>query len=320
MIRKTLRVCQLTVVFSLSFALSFGQKNDSLLHKLDSLTVKAQEVGQKNNITDTAYTIKITPKNYVELLMSDLKQEFTKPFHMSRKNWVQFGVYAAGLTALTFADEPIQVFANKLRLRNPGVAHVSNFISKFGGPYEGYALIGFEAYGLIFKSQKVKTTVLLATQSYLTAGALESVIKYLSGRTRPSFYGETSEAEPKFLGPFSKTARDVNGNRVYSSFPSGHATVSFAVATVFAKEYNKAKIVPILAYTTSTLIALSRLTENKHWFTDIVLGSTIGYLAGSNVVNNYHRFAQIKKKSGHVSINLQYNYDHMEPGLVYKFK
>jgi membrane-associated phospholipid phosphatase len=320
MIRKTLRTCQLTVLFSLSVVLSFGQKKDSLLHKLDSLTVKAQQVGQKNNITDSSYTIKITPKYYVQLLMSDLKQEFTKPFHMSRKNWLQFGAYAAGLTALTFADEPIQVFANKLRLRNPGLARVSSFITNFGGPYEGYTLLGFEAYGLIFKSQKVKTTVLLGTQAYLTAGALESVIKYLSGRTRPSFYGETSEAEPRFLGPFSKTARDLNGNRVYSSFPSGHATVSFAVATVFAKEYHKAKIVPILAYSASTLIALSRLTENKHWFTDIVLGSTIGYLAGSNVVNNYHRFAQVKKKSSHLSFNLQYNYNHFEPGLVYNIK
>ena len=41
---------------------------------------------------------------------------------------------------------------------------------------------------IIFKNEKMKTTTLLATQAYITAGAVESVTKFLTGRTRPSYY------------------------------------------------------------------------------------------------------------------------------------
>ncbi len=98
----------------------------------------------------------------------------------------------------------------------PGLRHMSKYITNFGGIYETYTLAAFGAYGFTFNNEKIKTTTLLATQAYLTGGALETVLKFLSGGIRTSFYSAGVEAEPKFLGPFSKTA--------HSSFPSGHTT------------------------------------------------------------------------------------------------
>jgi membrane-associated phospholipid phosphatase len=184
-------------------------------------------------------------------------------------------------------------------------------------------LAGLGAYGLIFKNQKLVTTTLLATQSYITAGALAVVLKFVSGRTRPSYYDPSVEAEPKFVGPFSKTSRDANGKWVNSSFPSGHTTVAFAAATVFASEYKDHPIVPIIAYSAATLIGLSRITENKHWTTDVFVGAVLGFLSGKQVVNNYHRFAKIKAPGlpkNSVSFNLNYSYGHWEPGMIYKFR
>ena len=189
--------------------------------------------------------------------------------------------------------------------------------------YEGYTLAALGAYGLIFKNEKLKTTTLLATQAYITGGAVGSVLKFVSGRTRPSYYDAGMEAEPKFLGPFSRTSRDASGKKVYSSFPSGHTTVAFAAATVFASEYKNKPIVPIIAYTAASLIGVSRITENKHWATDVFVGAAIGFLTGKQVVNNYHRYAKLKsaeKLKNAVSFHLNYSYGHWEPGLVYKFK
>ncbi len=131
----------------------------------------------------------------------------------------------------------------------------------------------------------------------------------------------TVEAEPKFHGPLS-SGKDINGNRVNSSFPSGHTTVAFAAATVFAMEYRDRPLVPLISYSAATLIGLSRITENKHWITDVFAGAALGFFTGKLVVNNYHRYAKLKapsQKKNSISFNLEYHYGRLMPGLVYKF-
>jgi membrane-associated phospholipid phosphatase len=77
-------------------------------------------------------------------------------------------------------------------------------------------------------------------------------------------------------------------------FLRGHTTLAFAAATVYAMEYRNKPLIPVLAYTAASLIGLSRITENKHWATDVVAGAALGYLSGRQVVNNYHRYAKLK--------------------------
>ena len=313
-------------VVLLSLPIAGFSQNDSLGNKLDSLTRQKENVnGQVNNINPGAYneTTKLTVNSYFILLGSSLKQEFTKPFHMTKKDWGNLGKFTAVTVALSFTDEPVQKAALKLRNRNTGLNDVSKYVTNFGGLYEGYTLAGLGAYSLIFKNEKLKTTTLLATQAYVTGAAVGTVVKFLSGRTRPSYYESEVEAEPKFYGPFSKTAKDANGRKVYSSFPSGHTTVAFAAATVFASEYRNKPIVPIIAYSVASLIGVSRITENKHWTTDVFVGAALGFLTGKQVVNNYHRFAKLKsteRKKNEISFNLNYNYGHWEPGFIYKIK
>ena len=320
-----LRVRLLFLLFLSAPAAAFSQRTDTLINKLDSLSKKTDSAGgQVNNITSNAYNenTRITFNTYFILLGSDLKQSFTKPFHMSKKDWGNFGKFTLATVALSFADEPIQRGALKLRNKNTGLNNVSKYITNFGGNYEGYTLALFGAYGFIFKNEKMKTTTLLATQAYLTGGAIESVSKYLSGRTRPSYYPAGTEPEPRFLGPFSKTAVTSSGKKLYSSFPSGHTTVAFAAATVFALEYKDKPIVPIIAYSAATMIGLSRITENKHWATDVFVGAALGFLTGKEVVNNYHRYSKLKapqQKKNTISFNLQYTYGHLTPGIIYKF-
>jgi membrane-associated phospholipid phosphatase len=313
------------VLFLSSPIAGFSQQKDTLINKLDSLDIKTDSAGkQVNSISPKAYneSTKLTFHSYFTLLGSDLKQEFTKPFHMTGKDWGRLGKFAVVAGALAFADEPIQKGAVKLTNNHPGLKNVSKYVTRFGGTYEAYTLAAFGAYGIIFKSQKIKTTTLLATQAYITGSVLERVLKFISGRTRPSYYSANVEAEPAFLGPFLKI-KDSNGNKVYGSFPSGHTTVAFAAATVFALEYKDHVLVPIIAYSAASLIGLSRITENKHWSTDVLAGAALGFLAGKQVVNNYHRYAKLKapdQNKNTVSFNLQYYSGHVVPGMIYKFR
>ncbi|MDQ2719564.1 MAG: phosphatase PAP2 family protein [Bacteroidota bacterium] len=313
------------LVFMLSLPVAGFSQKDSLVNKLDSLSREKNSTGKQiNNINPKAYTenTQLTFNTYFILLGSDLKQEFTKPFHMTKKDWGNFGKFAVATVGLSFADKPIQQAALRLRQRNTPINNISKYVTNFGGVYEVITLAGFGAYGVLFKSDKMKTTTLLATQAYITGAALETVLKFLSGRTRPSYYDPGVEAKPRFLGPFPKKVKGISSSNLTSSFPSGHTTVAFAAATVFASEYKNTVYIPVIAYSAATLIGISRITENKHWSTDVLVGAAVGFLAGKNVVNNYHRYAKIKSgnhQKNSVSFNLNYSYGHWEPGLVYKF-
>lgn len=309
------------------FHSGFAQQPDTLIKKLDSLSKKTDSAGKQiNNTNPSAYNevTQLTFPSYFILLGSDLKQAFTKPFHMTRKDWITTGKFALVAGGIALLDKPIQRNALKLRNENPSLQKISKRVTNFGGTYEAYTLGALGAYGFIFKNEKMKTTTLLASQAYITGAAIESVLKFVSGRQRPYFTDSTKvQASPKFYGPLYKTPKDPNGKRTNSSFPSGHTTVAFAAATVYAMEYRNKPLVPILAYSAATLIGLSRITENKHWATDVLTGAAIGYLTGRLVVNNYHRYAKLKapgQKKNSVTFNLQYNSGVLQPGLIYTFR
>src|SRR5436190_16072424 len=112
---KKLRLV-ITVVLFIPIA-GWAQKTDTLIHRLDSLNRKTDSAGkQVNNINPASYneTTKITFKNYFVLLASDIKQEFTKPLHMTGKDWWNLGKFAATFTAVAFVDETVQKYSVKL--------------------------------------------------------------------------------------------------------------------------------------------------------------------------------------------------------------
>ena len=65
------------------------------------------------------------------------------------------------------------------------------------------------------------------------------------------------------------------------SFPSGHTSNAFAVATVWSKQYGAKAAVP--GYFLAGLVGVSRLATHRHHLSDVVAGATLGYLSGSSV-------------------------------------
>ncbi len=80
------------------------------------------------------------------------------------------------------------------------------------------------------------------------------------------------------------------------SFPSGHASAGFAVAT--ALFYMKEKKLTICAYILAILISFSRLYLYVHFPTDVLGGMILGAACGelANIV--YHRFVKVRTVSG----------------------
>jgi hypothetical protein len=87
--------------------------------------------------------------------------------------------------------------------------------------------------------------------------AYTSALKYAVGRERPN-------------GSDNK------------SFPSGHTSNAFTLATVAQKHYGWKVGVP--AYLLAATMGASRIKQDKHWFSDVVAGATLGYIGGRTVV------------------------------------
>src|SRR6185436_7331888 len=72
------------------------------------------------------------------------------------------------------------------------------------------------------------------------------------------------------------------------SFPSGHSSDTFAFATALERHLGWRYAVP--AYTLASYVAISRLPANRHWFSDVVFGSTVGIIAGRTVTRHGRQF------------------------------
>ena len=109
-----------------------------------------------------------------------------------------------------------------------------------------------------FGNEKEKETGKLGFTSLALAGPVVGGLKYAVGRERP----------------YEKTSRS------NSSFPSGHSAAAFAVSSVIASEYPRLKIP---AYVLAGAVAFSRVYLGKHYPSDAIVGSAIGYGIGKLV-------------------------------------
>ncbi|HIG17873.1 MAG TPA: phosphatase PAP2 family protein [Candidatus Handelsmanbacteria bacterium] len=65
------------------------------------------------------------------------------------------------------------------------------------------------------------------------------------------------------------------------SFPSGHSANAFAIATILARRSGSGLRVPIYAF--AATVPVSRIHEERHFLSDVVVGATLGTIAGWSV-------------------------------------
>ena len=97
------------------------------------------------------------------------------------------------------------------------------------------------------------------------AGLSANILKHAIGRPRPKFmHAGNLEFFPA-------------GGSGWDSFPSGHAAAAFAVATVLASKFPRARW-PILG--AAVAIAVSRILRGSHYLTDVAGGAALGCVMG----------------------------------------
>jgi membrane-associated phospholipid phosphatase len=77
------------------------------------------------------------------------------------------------------------------------------------------------------------------------------------------------------------SARRTRPDGTQFSLPSGHASTTFATATVLQRHLGWKAGVP--AYALATYVAASRVQKQRHYLSDVALGATLGIVAGRSV-------------------------------------
>lgn len=194
---------------------------------------------------------------------------WTSPLHLSGNDarWLApLGV----TTALMIATDRRSAGAvnnGEMRLK------VSHNISRIGAAYTtGGISAAFYLAGRFRNNARARETGLLSAQAWIDGGIVSLAFKELTQRSRP--------LNDNGRGRFFTSGR---------SFPSGHSTSAWSLATIIDYEYGKRRpVVRVAAYGLATVISISRFTGRSHFLSDTLVGSALGYGIGRYVYYKYH--------------------------------
>jgi len=216
---------------------------------------------------------------------TDTTKISAEPLFTKRDAWIALG-FAAGTVALYPAD---QYFARKLQTpHNQENQFLQNAATDFrfmGTPGSIYIGLGMYLVGRVGRIDRMADLGLHGTEALFLASGTVYVLKGLVGRSRP----EVDVNNPRSF----VFARGFRNTDEYRSFPSGHAAMGFAAAAAVTSETSKwwpkaTWVIAPVMYGGATMIAASRMYNNKHWASDVVMGAAIGTFSGLKVVRYSH--------------------------------
>lgn len=208
---------------------------------------------------------------------------------VSSQDLVRLGI-ASGVAGLAYlVDDDLR---ETLRSANPE-GGMRRSLADFGDVYGKSGVVGLGAglwiAGMATRNQGMATVGFRSLEAIGISGSVAVVVKGIAGRARPV---ESPDDHTNFGFGRGFSLTPVSENK-YGSLPSGHAAVSFAFAASVTDEVSHrypeyAALVGVTTYGAAALTAWSRVSDDQHWVSDVVLGAGIGVVSGL-AVTRWHR-------------------------------
>ncbi len=173
-------------------------------------------------------------------------------------------IAAASGLLIAKADQPA---AN--RIQSQSLQHTARIWSNVGLGLEIGGAAATWGTGCIERQSSLSDNGLTALSAIGAASLLDLTLKLSFDREFPY--------KPGSRGAFWGGGR---------SFPSGHAATSFAFASAIAHRYPHKRWLKWGAYGLASGVALSRYPAKRHYLSDILVGSTLGYVTGTYVAEH----------------------------------
>jgi hypothetical protein len=195
------------------------------------------------------------PHTGIRALFRNLGGDFK---HLPAKDNLYMALLGGGLAAAVHpADDSFNVH---LRSHYTLVNNVYKPAKYFGDtPAQLGLSLGTYAYGRLFDAPKASHLGMDLLRAQILTEALVEPLKFATRRERPD-----------------------RSNHL--SFPSGHAAITFAGATVLERHLGWRR--SLLGYAIASYVASSRLHDNRHFLSDVVFGAAVGTLAGRTVTQH----------------------------------
>lgn len=216
----------------------------------------------------SASTPAATARSLPHLVLVDLRDVLGAPIDWKAPQWEHFSLAVAGIGAAALLDGRVRDWERHDH------NHVTDQIAKDFEPLGSggaWAVLGtFYLDGLLrndVQARSVGEDGLIA--SLIAGGIITPALKYVTGRSRPHDAARTY---------------DFNAFGGNSSFPSGHTTEAFAVASVIATQYDSGWVKGV-AYGSAVLVGFARIHHQAHFLSDVTAGAVIGTVVGRAVVH-----------------------------------
>lgn len=210
-------------------------------------------------------TIRNFPRNFVH----DQAAIWTSPFHLSDGEFAAGLFFVAATGAIGSEDRNF--------MRHHFLDHNTNNHANTASTGLTGALMAFPAafygVGLLHHDVHAQQTGLIAAEAIVDSVAVNQVFKIASRRERPTL----DDARGKFFQ---------SGVGFDSSFASNHSTIAWSSATVIASRSNS-KLVKLSMYGLAAGVSVSRVAGRDHFPSDVVVGSTVGWMIGRYVSHRH---------------------------------
>jgi membrane-associated phospholipid phosphatase len=158
---------------------------------------------------------------------------------------------------------------------NQTLDKIANVGSAIGNPLVHIGMAGMVyGGGLLAGSKKWQETGKMLGEAVLLADAATLVLKVSIGRSRPYVNGDRGSIKPLQFDPD------------YDSLPSMHTASSFAAASVMSGT-TESLWAKAAYYSAATFVGFSRMVDDQHWASDVILGAAIGELCG-RIIARHH--------------------------------
>src|SRR5579859_400816 len=203
---------------------------------------------------------------FLKNLARDQEAIWTSPAHIrfGEATWL---VPFAGVTAgfvVTDRDANLHLGGVPATLN-----HYNNY-SNYGVAALASSGAGLYLLGRVTHDEHKRESGVLSGEAALDALFVTTSVGYALGRERPD--------ADLFRGRFFQ-----GGN----SFPSSHASTSWAIASVLTHEY-PGPLTKILAYGAAGAVTFARVRAQRHFPSDVLVGSGVGWLTGWQVYRARH--------------------------------